>query len=72
MPEDFGTHHRLSHAGLVHASNTRRAGRRTINPNRDQVIILKIRQLAEILQERPCRSRGRSPRFGERVADFAH
>ena len=26
MPVDFGTHHRLSSSGLVHASNTRRAG----------------------------------------------
>src|SRR6058998_2634191 len=25
-PEDFGTHHRLSSSGLVHASNTMRAG----------------------------------------------
>ena len=26
MPIDFGTHHRLNSSGLVHASNTRRAG----------------------------------------------
>jgi hypothetical protein len=26
MPVDFGTHHRLNSSGLVHASNTRRAG----------------------------------------------
>src|SRR5580658_2433948 len=26
MPVDFGTHHCLSSSGLVHASNTRRAG----------------------------------------------
>src|SRR5262249_35362437 len=26
MPIDFGAHHRLSSSGLVHASNTRRAG----------------------------------------------
>src|SRR4029079_8843351 len=26
MPIDFGTHHRLISSGLVHASNTRRAG----------------------------------------------
>src|SRR5262245_37039858 len=26
MPNDFGTHHRLSSSGLVHASNTMRAG----------------------------------------------
>src|SRR5271168_5264014 len=26
MPIDFGTHHRLSRSGLVHASNTMRAG----------------------------------------------
>src|SRR5687768_14888931 len=26
MPIDFGTHHRLKSSGLVHASNTRRAG----------------------------------------------
>src|ERR1700730_18491662 len=26
MPADFGTHHRLSSSGLVHASNTMRAG----------------------------------------------
>src|SRR5688572_14838804 len=26
MPIDFGTHHRLSSSGLVHASNTIRAG----------------------------------------------
>src|SRR5262245_58690621 len=26
MPIDFGTHHRLSTSGLVHASNTMRAG----------------------------------------------
>src|SRR5438477_7874344 len=25
-PTDFGTHHRLNSSGLVHASNTRRAG----------------------------------------------
>src|SRR4051794_25594478 len=25
-PNDFGTHHRLNRSGLVHASNTRRAG----------------------------------------------
>src|SRR5687768_5882490 len=25
-PVDFGTHHRLNSSGLVHASNTRRAG----------------------------------------------
>src|SRR6188508_548451 len=26
MPIDFGTHHRFSSSGLVHASNTKRAG----------------------------------------------
>src|SRR5258707_11350256 len=26
MPADFGTHHRLNSSGLVHASNTMRAG----------------------------------------------
>src|SRR5262245_33559252 len=26
MPTDFGTHHRLNSSGLVHASNTMRAG----------------------------------------------
>src|ERR1043165_9197340 len=26
IPIDFGTHHRLNSSGLVHASNTRRAG----------------------------------------------
>src|SRR6187402_3431796 len=26
MPIDFGTHHRLNRSGLVHASNTMRAG----------------------------------------------
>src|SRR3982750_2343907 len=26
MPNDFGTHHRLKSSGLVHASNTTRAG----------------------------------------------
>src|SRR4029079_18654472 len=26
MPKDFGTHHRLNSSGLVHASNTMRAG----------------------------------------------
>src|SRR6476659_8996239 len=26
MPNDFGTHHRLNSSGLVHASNTSRAG----------------------------------------------
>src|SRR5512134_954530 len=26
MPNDFGTHHRLNSSGLVHASNTMRAG----------------------------------------------
>src|SRR5919202_6084461 len=26
MPVDFGTHHRLNSSGLVHASNTMRAG----------------------------------------------
>src|SRR5262245_46444516 len=26
MPNDFGTHHRLNNSGLVHASNTMRAG----------------------------------------------
>src|SRR5262245_21987960 len=30
MPKDFGTHHRLSSSGLVHASNTSRAGPLTV------------------------------------------
>src|SRR6201991_2246614 len=30
MPSDFGTHHRLNSSGLVHASNTMRAGPLTV------------------------------------------
>jgi hypothetical protein len=30
MPVDFGTHHRLNSSGLVHASNTMRAGPLTV------------------------------------------
>src|SRR5687768_14525256 len=30
IPIDFGTHHRLNSSGLVHASNTRRAGPLTV------------------------------------------
>src|SRR6476469_6072709 len=30
MPSDFGTHHCLNNSGLVHASNTRRAGPLTV------------------------------------------
>src|SRR6185437_12324673 len=30
MPIDFGTHHRLNSSGLVHASNTMRAGPLTV------------------------------------------
>src|SRR5262245_20170107 len=30
MPDDFGTHHRLNSSGLVHASNTMRAGALTV------------------------------------------
>src|SRR5262245_46783124 len=30
MPIDFGTHHRLNSSGLVHASNTTRAGPLTV------------------------------------------
>src|SRR6187399_3676884 len=51
MPSDFGTHHRLNSSGLVHASNTMRAGAlkvRVTTSSRSDVRSTVVRTFPEV------------------------